>query len=865
MATYTITAQNTNYDTLTGGSTIASLDIYNINGGQLVIDTDTRYCANHTGASGSLDTVTISSTQGGELLVDGTRVRLIPFTGGSGNVPAIGTTISQGSVSAALLGVWSALNVAPTAAGSAMPSTGWIKVKGKSGGDFASGALSGLTASASGADVVGWIEVIGAETASITVPRLGRVRMRGAWFDAGTTTGSASSTYQLPASLANTHYAGVWIETGSNTSVYEFYPAAGSLVAANSVGPEAARGKVCWVGTQGLLRLGSDGTNTTGFLPPAGRRIRVPNILLLNTTRSASGAVANAAPNATLATRQKFATTAGGQIDFDLVTCNWYAIFDGAFSINITNSAINDTIRIWVAPAAPVFTNVGVGQSAALGNTALDLSSVTSGGVLSNCVFVNASIAAGRSVASFVTVSGFSFSNFTLMSLVNRTSITAVNFGSNQMDDCVFTNMTTIGGSITVGLSSRNRFINTVYIDRITGTTPTTQGTVCFGLSQNASDNLFDGLTFGGLSNVHPYNALINESSGGCARNKIRNIGSPSAPLSLGSANQTGTALLANNLVDFEAKRIYVENTRTGLISGFSGSVRWTIENVWGDFGDTLTLFNQNSRFKGIRATNVTTGQTGVYGSIWHDVFDSATTGRICIACNEKTATLGGYDWITQGSATGVAGFNSAGSVVMPNLNDEIIWETPWFIIGHTGFQNAAPALVGTNVSGGTAPVYGNFTFQFDVDKGNGFSGSWTDLTAANLAAVAGINAAIGVKLRIRARATTANASNALTNIAVLTTTDATALSYQYPLQVATVTVNGLVSGSRVKVTRNDTGGFLFTGLETGGSISFQTEYAGAITVEARKATSAPFYQPWVSVATIGTGVTITALQVLDT
>ncbi len=865
MATYTITAQNTNYDTLTGGSTNASLDIYNINGGQLVIDADTRYCANHTAASGSLDIVNISSTQGGELFIDGTNVRLIPFTGGSGNVPAIGTIISRGGVSASLLGVWSALNVAPTAAGSAMPASGWVKVKNKTGGDFGSGALSGLTANASGADVVGWIEVIGAETASITVPRLGRVRMRGAWYSVAVTTGSSASTYQLPASLANTHYPGVWVETGANTNIFEFYPAAGSLILAGSVATDEIRGKVCWVGSQGVLRLGSDGTNITGFVPPAGRRIRVPNIILINAARSASGAIANSTPNATLATRQKFVMSGGGQADFDLVACNWFGQFNGSFSVSITNSAFNDALRLISIPSTLNIINCHIGQSAAIATNGLEINTVSAGGVITDCVVAVSQVASSRMAVSILTSSGLIFTNLKMISIANRTGIISAILGANLMNDCSFTNTTAIGGNINITICSRNTFKDTIYADRISGTTPTTSAVSLFAVSQSSTDNTIDGLTFGGLTNVQPYNSLISESTGGCARNKIRNIGTPSAPLSLGTVNQTGVAISGGSFVDFEAKRIYLENTRTGLISAFSGATRWTIENVWGDFSDTLTLSAQNIRFKGIRATNVTTGQSAIYGSIWHDIFDSPTTGRICIACNEKTASVGGYDWIVQGSATGVAGFNSAGSVVMPNLNDEIIWETPWFTIGHTGFQNAAPELVGTNVLGGTAPVYGNFTFQFDVDKGSGFSGAWTDLIAADFAAVSGINAAVGVKLRIRARVTTAGASNALTNIALLTTTDAAALSYQYPLQVAAVTVNGLVSGSRVKATRNDTGAALFTGLETGGTVSFETEYTGAVTIEARKATSAPFYQPWVSVATVGTGVTVTALQVLDT
>lgn len=78
------------------------------------------------------------------------------------------------------------------------------------------------------------------------------------------------------------------------------------------------------------------------------------------------------------------------------------------------------------------------------------------------------------------------------------------------------------------------------------------------------------------------------------------------------------------------------------------------------------------------------------------------------------------------------------------------------------------------------------------------------------------------------------------------------------------VTVNNLVTGSRVKVTRNDNSVVIFNGVESGGIVTFESTYTGAVTIEARKATVAPFYQPWVTVGTVGTGLTVTALQIAD-
>ena len=66
---------------------------------------------------------------------------MIPYTGGSGNVPAWNTTITNGTGTGKLIGVHSALTAASTATGAAMPATGFIRVKQKSG-TYQAGALT---------------------------------------------------------------------------------------------------------------------------------------------------------------------------------------------------------------------------------------------------------------------------------------------------------------------------------------------------------------------------------------------------------------------------------------------------------------------------------------------------------------------------------------------------------------------------------------------------------------------------------------------------------------------------------------------------------------------------------------------------
>jgi hypothetical protein len=185
---------------LDGGVARTAGEGWTMNGGVLTIRTDTRWHANApAGMTGSFSSMAISSTLGGGILIDSRNVREVWFNSGSGTVPAIGTTITQGGVSGYLLGVYSNLAQAPTTVGQPMPSEGFIKFREVTGGSFSAGTLTGIGATALGADRVSWIEVVMDQATAITVPRLGFFRTRGAWYELlETTSGTAGQLVQLP-------------------------------------------------------------------------------------------------------------------------------------------------------------------------------------------------------------------------------------------------------------------------------------------------------------------------------------------------------------------------------------------------------------------------------------------------------------------------------------------------------------------------------------------------------------------------------------------------------------------------------------------------------------------------------------------
>lgn len=238
-------------------------------GARLTIRTDTRVHANAPASfTGSLGNPTFTDI-GGELYIDATAVRWLAYDTGSGNVPAIGTSVTQGGIAGYLLGVWDTLASAPTAVGAAMPANGFIKFREVTGGAFSAGALTGIGASATAADVTGWIECAWDAAVNFVVGRVGKVTTRGDWFYLDDTTGSVGQTIQVPSSSPSTNNfcPGAWVETAASSGVYEFWP--GLASAANGWRREALgfaegytdrRGRFLKAFTGGQIQFGETAT-----------------------------------------------------------------------------------------------------------------------------------------------------------------------------------------------------------------------------------------------------------------------------------------------------------------------------------------------------------------------------------------------------------------------------------------------------------------------------------------------------------------------------------------------------------------------------------------------------------------------------
>lgn len=787
MATFTITTAQ-NIDELaskTGG------DTYNVNGGTLTIDQDSRVGTNQS-TSSTLGPITLSASLGGAVNIDGTDIWMIPYTGGTGNVPAWNTVISNNTGSGKLIGVHSSLTAASTATGAAMPATGFIRVKQKTGA-YAAGALTGIGATASDAGRVGWIEIVGDEASTINANRLGQFNITGEWYEIGTTSGVSNQTMQIPNNGLLRYAAGVFIEQNAGAGDYEFYPNAGIVT---TTGTEAARGKCVWIDNTGLVRIGNSGAATNGYVPPSGLKVVIGNIFFENCTTAAR--TANVIPNATIATRYDFTTTGGGVINIDKCNMAWYLSCSQAFSVNVSNSGFVDAILLSEVAQSMTFSKVGVGNkpTTALVVAPLTMTLCLAGGTFTDCVFQRVATGANSSTSVILTdCDGFTFTNCITRYAALRAHTLPTSITATRVNNTVFDTLKMIDGQFALVTCSNVDITDMIYIGGVSGTTSSTNPCTAILLTSNCLNVTIDGFTLP-VTNNHPYTALFSIGVAGCTNTKIRNIGTYASPLNLGSASATGlifTLVAGAAAINTKVQRVYCSNTRTGIMTGDNSSKGLIMDNVFGDYADAAdvsAVLNMSQRMVG--STKALTAQTAIYGTHWLDYFTSSSAGRLAIVMNEPTAQTSDQVTLANGAA-----FTSAGGLYMPVIGHEAIFETPDYIIGHTAFTNSALVMAGGTV--------GNYRFEYsiDINDGNGYSAmTSSSYTAAGLGTALNaltLDAANGFKLKLKITTTTTNAT-AITSVYLPMTSTTTSQAYQYPLDTLTLTLTGLQTGTDIVV-----------------------------------------------------------------
>ena len=808
-------------------------DIYNINGPTLLVDQHSRFGLNNGNAAAttatSMGTVTLSATKGGKFNIDARYVRMIPYNTGSGTIPALNSLVTQGGASGELMCVYSSLTAAPVVSG-AIPASGWIMIKTWNSVAYAAGAitLSGITATATGADIVGFLEIMGDDASTVNVNRLNEFNITGAFYSLGTTSGSASQTFQIPNHGTLRHFAGVFIETAVASGVYEFYVNGGTTTTAGSTvatGNEVQRGKSVWINNAGLVTIGnSGGTGLNGYVPVTGLKVVIPNVFLCCNTALLRNA--EIIPSATIATRYDFSTAGGGVVNIDKANMCWYPSFLQPYSVNITNTGIIDALLIQECASPVTLTRVGVGNKPTTNLVAAPLTLTTcfAGGTISNCVFQRVVTGGNNSTASLLTdLDGFTFSSNRWQYAALRAHTLPVTISATRVANTTFTSNTIIDGQVSIATCTNVTITGLTYIGAIVGTTSATNPCTGIILTANCLNVVIDGFNIP-VTNWHPYTGLINIGVAGCTNTKIRNIGTRASPLNMGSATASGVVVTistggaaTNTLI----QRVYTLNTRTGFITADNSSTKLLMENCYDDYANAVDVSAVlNMIQKGNANTKAYTATQGIYGTHWIDHFQSTTAGRLVILMNEPTTLTAAQVSLTNGAA-----FTSAGGLYMPVVGQTATFEMPYFALGHTQFTNSAAVMAGGTV--------GNYSFEYAIDTGSGFSAlTASAYTAAALGtalnALGAINPATGFKLRLKVSTTTAN-TTAITSVYIPTTSTAVAQDNQYPLDTNTVTFTGLPASTDMVVLTAGTTTVLYS---VDAASTFTYTYSGAQTVD---------------------------------
>jgi hypothetical protein len=111
--------------------------------------------------------------------------------------------------------------------------------------------------------------------------------------------------------------------------------------------------------------------------------------------------------------------------------------------------------------------------------------------------------------------------------------------------------------------------------------------------------------------------------------------------------------------------------------------------------------------------------------------------------------------------------------------------------------------------------------YEYDIDNGSGFSGTYKTLNATNISAET-----VGI-LKWRITTTVANTGNALTYIRITTVSTLLAQTNNlYPLDYATINLSTIVPNSRVQIYDTTNSVELYNQIVTGTTLSYSAPYS---------------------------------------
>ena len=744
-----------------------------INAGNLTIDSDVMYGQQ----AAAIGIITISATLGGSVLLDGTKVWEIPFDAATGLVPALGTlgtntvTGTTSGTTGELIRVWAAGSYTPTAAGAGMPSTGFIKLRTTTGTFLDNETITlpgGATVTVN--SITGgnrsWIHVNALETGLATIPRLGAFTATGDWYYLGITNGTNNQEFKYP---IPDHCPAIQIETGAGTGVYEWWLNAGARWAhATQMVAQDSRGKFFGCTSTGIITVANTTTGAAcGMLPATGARVRIPNILLTN---SASTNYNIYTHSTATTTRYEFSTTGGADISFDKVCGSWHFNFTSAYRVVLKDMAAH-VVFISNSATSVLIDNIAIGLNSTTVFTPCTISGCYSGVTVRKVTAARFTSGSQQMVFAISDSTDIVIEENTTCYMFGSTATTITRGHTNsyavsltRCSTVLIKDIITVGAKIGVTTSVNVVVDGHKYADIAVGATTTNTPTYCVDASGGSDSLIYSGLEFfSDANNTQPYSGIITVTN--ATNIVVENIASSATPLlsGIGSGAQLGSIIFATVSKNITIRRVYLDATRTDPINSVNTVQTMVLENVWANGTVVSTVASSDVITKGCKWTNVVSGQTAVYGSIWQELFTSDTTGRIVIQFNEPLAYQSNQYQIISGTPK----FTSTGRLSFGAVGDSVEYTCPWKIIGHTGFEN-------THVLTGANPNF--IVVEYSLNTGTGY-GAWKDQSLLSTETVS----PTGFFIKFRFTRVTAGAASELITWRVNTITTLSDSRRQYP------------------------------------------------------------------------------------
>ena len=531
----------------------------------------------------------------------------------------------------------------------------------------------------------------------------------GGWYKVDVTlthsTGNLTSYIALSNSATPTYASGLPTYTGSaSEGIYTNYCA----LVQNTYAfiPTDVRGKFFYSDPfAGTIQFAKRGTNNAGYKPASGCKIRIPNVILGTSTAGDYTA------QYVSSIQRYYISISSGVFNADTVTFNWLLSGGTPVSFILKNSAWSLAISLLNFYAE--IRNTCLSSSLYSGSAGVFFQNAANG-YLYDCRVSRRSGTCFSATAS-ANINAFrcrfeqiGTSQGKAQRYTNAQAIVGIASSGGEFINCTLVN----GAS---DFNVQNYAIkNVTYCDNMIGTTP---AFISWVLGLRGSDIVVDGIMpLEGIANNHPYGYYVNTTAFTSSL-VVKNIGTPTAPVNAGTVNACGLLLsLTAAGTSTEVRRCYLENLRSSVISMTTSAPVVALYDVWGNGTTPQTVGAANVIARGGKWTQTRTPSAGCVGSHWDDAYTSSTTGLITIMANEPSVASSAQCAATLGVGSG---FNGSGSMIISRLTDSVVWTTPLKIYGHN-FLAGGCALAGTDCQ--------NLIFEYKIDTGSGFGGSWTFL-----------------------------------------------------------------------------------------------------------------------------------------